>query len=69
MNDGSSVDAWYESGWVYIISQNHPHLGLKLYDIGYSVVRVSRVQYNPNPNYWLFILIQKNEWFYRQNSK
>lgn len=33
MNDESSAGVSCEPGWVYTICQNHPHLGLKLYDI------------------------------------
>ncbi|UJR20078.1 hypothetical protein I4U23_023210 [Adineta vaga] len=33
MNEESSAGVSCEPGWVYTICQNHPHLGLKLYDI------------------------------------
>ncbi|UJR24778.1 hypothetical protein I4U23_006152 [Adineta vaga] len=33
MNNESSAGVSCELGWVYTICQNHPHLGLKLYDI------------------------------------
>ncbi|CAF5000690.1 unnamed protein product, partial [Rotaria sp. Silwood1] len=33
MNEESSAGVPCEPGWVYTICQNHPHLGLQLYDI------------------------------------
>ena len=48
MDDDSSVGVSCEPGWVYTICQNHPHLGLKLYD----VVRDGRTNFSRISSKW-----------------
>jgi hypothetical protein len=53
MNDESSAGVSCEPGWVYTICQNHPHLGLKLYDI----VRNSQTNASRISSKWKELLI------------